>query len=164
MKSIKLLMLLLFASTSLIAQELEIPKEVKFETAEDYKEAEEMVLKATDWLLNTPLSEDPDKRKEVNAYVMMWMSGSPTVTIELVAGIVPLECADCLMSFMSGWTKYSLENNYSKDKIAGAVAGADNAIAFYQKNKSTIGKNADMEKLIKQQKKGSLEKYIKSKF
>lgn len=92
------------------------------------------------------------------------MSGSPTVSIELVSGIVPFDCADCLMSFMSGWTEYSLENNYSKNKVECAVAGAENAIEFYIKNKSELGKNSDMEKLIKQQKKGKLEKYISSKF
>ena len=95
---------------------------------------------------------------------MKWMSGSPTVSIELVSGIVPLDCADCLMSFMSGWTKYSLENDYSKNKVECAVAGAENAIEFYEKNKSELGKNSDMEKLIKQKKKGKLKKYIESKF
>lgn len=65
---------------------------------------------------------------------------------------------------MSGWTKYSLENDYSKNKIECAVAGAENAIEFYEKNKSELGKISDMEKLKKQQKKGNLKKYIESKF
>lgn len=154
----------MFVSTSLLAQEVNIPKDLKFENAEDYKKTEPLVLRATEWLVKTPVSENPDKRKEINAFLMKWMSGSPTVSIELVSGIVPLDCADCLMSFMSGWTRYSLENNYSKNKVDGAVAGAENAIEFYLNNKSELGKNSDMEKLIKQQKKGKLPEYIESKF
>jgi hypothetical protein len=69
-----------------------------------------------------------------------------------------------LMSFMSGWTKYSLKNDYSKNKVACALAGAEYAIKFYKKNKSEIGKNADMDKLIKRKNKGKLKKYIESKF
>ena len=164
MNKIKSLIFLLFVSTSLLAQEVEIPNDIKLENAEDYKKTEQLVLDCSEWLLKTPIAENPGKRKEVNAFLMKWMSGSPTVSIELVSGIVPLDCANCLMSFMSGWTKHSLENDYSKDKIECAVAGAENAIEFYKKNKSVLGKNSDMEKLMKQQKKGKLKKYIESKF
>ena len=164
MNKIKMLICLLFVSASLLAQNVDIPSDLKLENAEDYKKTEHLVLNSTEWLLKTPISENPSKRKEINAFLMKWMSGSPTVSIELVSGIVPLDCADCLMSFMSGWTKYSLENDYSKNKVECAVAGAENAIEFYKKNKSELGKNSDMEKLMKQQKKGKLKKYIKSNF
>lgn len=159
-----MLICILFVSTSLAAQNVEIPGNLKLETAEDYKQTEQLVLNATEWLLNTPVSEEPYKRQAINAFLMKWMIGSPTVSIELVPGIVPLECADCLMVFMSGWTKYSLENDYSKDKVEGALAGAENTIKFYTKNKSELGENSDMEKLIKHQKKGKLKNYMQSKF
>jgi len=164
MNKIKTLIFSLFVSTSLLAQEVEIPNDLKLENKEDYKKTEQLVLSSTEWLLKTPISESPAKRKKINAFLMKWMSGSPTVSIELVSGIVPLECADCLMTFMSGWTKYSLENDYSKNKVDCAFAGAENAIEFYEKNKSELGKNSDMEKLIKRKKKGKLKKYITSKF
>lgn len=164
MNKIKTLILLLFVSTSLIAQEIEIPIDVKLEETEDYKNTEQLFIDATEWIVNTPLSENPAKRKEVNAFLMKWMIGSPTVTIELVQGIVPLDCSECLLVFISGWTKYSLENNYSNNTVACATAGAEYTIEFYNKNKSELGSNADMEKLIKQKKKGTLKDYIESKF
>ncbi|PHR46231.1 MAG: hypothetical protein COA32_11805 [Fluviicola sp.] len=164
MNKIKALFLLLFISASLLAQEVEIPNDIKLEKAEDYKKSEKLVLSSTQWLLNTPVSESPEKRKEINAFLMKWLNGSPTVSIELVSGIVPLDCGDCLISFMSGWAKYSLENDYSKNKVECAMAGVENAIEFYKKNKSELGKNSDMEKLIKQKKKGKLKEYIESKY
>jgi len=164
MNKIKMLICLLFVSTSLFAQDVEISSDLKLETPEDFKKTEQLVLNSTEWLLKTPISENPDKRKEINFFLLNWMTGSPSVSIELVSGIVPLDCADCLMLFMSGWTKYSLENDYSKDKVECAVAGIENAIEFYKRNKSELGKNSDMEKLIKQQKNGKLKTFIKSKF
>lgn len=164
MTKIKLLMCLLWISTISLAQEFQIPSELQLETAEDYKKTEQLVLEATDWLLKTPVTSNPSERKEVNAFLMKWISGSPSVSIELVSRIVPTDCGECLMSFLSGWTKYSLQNDYSKDTVACAVAGAAHTIEFYLKNKSELGKKSEMEKLIKQQKKGKLKKYIASKF
>ncbi|MFK7748527.1 MAG: hypothetical protein AB8B65_09060 [Kordia sp.] len=162
--TIKTLVLLLFVTATMTAQELKIPNDVTFEKAEDYTTYEPQVLESIDWLQRTPASEQSAKREKLNAFLLKWMTGSPTVSIELVAGIVPLECGDCLMTFMYGWTKYSLENNYAKDKIDCAVAGAEHAIEFYKKNKATLGKQSEMEKLIRRKKKGKLRKYIESKF
>lgn len=159
-----MLICLLFVCTSLLAQDVEIPNNLKLENTEDYNKTEQLVLNSTTWLLNTPITENTNKRKEINAFLIKWMTGSPTVTIDLVSGIVPLDSTDCLISFMSGWTKYSIENNYSGNKIECALAGVKNAIEFYTKNKLELGKNSNMEKLIKQHKKRKLKKYIETKF
>ncbi len=164
MKTIKTLILMLFVSATVLAQEVEIPNDLKLETAEDYKQTEQLVLDSAAWLLQSPIAENPGKRKDINAFLMKWMSGSPSVSIELVSGLVPLECADCLMLFLSGWTKYSLENNYSNNKVDCALAGVEYAIEFYEKNKAEIGKNPEMQKLIKLKKKEKLKKYVESKF
>ena len=164
MKKIIPLFVLLFISTILISQEVEIPNNLSLKKAEDFKKAEPLVLQSIDWLSQTPVSENTTKRKEVNGFLMQWISGSPSVTIELISGIVPLDCPECLMSFMTGWTKYSLENNYSKNKLECVLAGVENAIGFYTSNKSEIGKNSDMEKLIKMKTKGKLKKFVESKF
>jgi hypothetical protein len=137
---------------------------IQLKTKEDFAKYETKVIEDINWLINTPLNQDKQTRKDKNAFLIKWITGSPTVSIELVSGIVPLECAECLLSFMSGWTKYSLENDYSKNKIDCALAGAEYAIKFYEKNKFELGKNADMDKLIKLKNKRKLKKYIESKF
>jgi hypothetical protein len=153
-----------FMSLSTTAQNIDIPEDVTLKVAEDYQKYESLVLESINWLSETPINLNPSKRKEVNTFLMKWMTGSPTVSISLVEGLVPLDCPDCLMAFLSGWTKYSLENNYSDDKVKCAIAGIENAINLYNKNKSTIGKNSDLEKLIKKMNSGKLEKYVESKF
>ncbi|WP_117884522.1 hypothetical protein [Aureibaculum luteum] len=163
MKKLLIIALFIFIGKNMNAQEVVIPDHIKLETEEDFKQNESLVLASIEWIQNTPLDQEKAKRKQINAFLMQWMSGSPTVSIKLVQGLVPLECAECLMSFMSGWTKYSLVNNYSKDDEKCTLKGVESTIAFYEKNKSELGKNADIEKLIKRKNKGKLEKFVKSK-
>lgn len=158
------LLMLLFISTSIYSQEVLVPKDLKLEVTADYKAAEPYVSNSIDWLQGTPVSNKSKKRKQVNTFVLQWISGSPSVSVEIVEGLYPAGNPDCLMAFMAGWVQHSLENNYSKDKIQCATAGVEHTIEFYEKNKSVFGKNTDMEKLKKQNKKGKLKEYVASKF
>ena len=164
MKKSITLILLLFLGINLMAQEIEIPNDLKFETEADYKASEGLVLESIEWIQNTPVALNPTKRQEVNRFLILWITGTPSVSIELLDGIVPLDCSECLIPFLAGWTKYSLQNNYSKDKVEGALAGLEQSISFYEKNKADLGKNKEMEKLIKRQQKGTLRKFVESKF
>ncbi len=155
---------LLICSSNLFAQDIEIPEDLKLETDEDYKGTEPLVIDAIEWLQNTPITQNPAKRKEVNAFLFIWVSGSPTVSIQLVSGLTPTDCAECLLIFMGGWTKYSLENDYSDDNVLCALAGVEAMIELYEKNKSTLGKQSDIEKMIKRKKKGKLKEFVASQF
>ena len=146
------------------AQSVDIPKDVKLETKEDYQRSESLVIESIDWLSKNPITYKRNKRKELNAFLLMWVSGSPTVSVELVEGIVPSECPDCLMMLIGGWVKYSLTNDYSKNKNKAAMAGVDMLIDFYTKNRKELGKNKVAENLIKLKKKDELEQFVKSKF
>lgn len=163
MKSKIILLLFLFLNVGLIAQEFEVPVNISFDSEADYANYEQEVIKAIEWSFSTPVSEQQGKRKAVNAFLMQWMTGSPTVTLEISQAIVPfMDCPDCLMAFLNGWTKYSLENDYSKDRLTGVMAGTYHTIAFYERNKKELGRNPEIEKLIRKQKKGELESHIKS--
>jgi hypothetical protein len=155
-------MLFISVSFSAIAQEVTIPKNLELKVAADYTKTEKLVLESIDWLYNTPVTENKLKRLELTAFVLKWAGGSPTVTIDLVDGVSPLKSEDCLLMFIGGWIKHSLENN-SKDKVDCAVAAVEYTIEFYKKNKKAIGKQSEMKKLMKRQKKGTLREFIASK-
>lgn len=135
---------------------------IKLVSNEDYKKYEQKVIKDFNWLFETPIDVNPEKRKRTNAFLMQWMSGSPNVSIEISEKITTyMDCAECLMIFMGGWTKYALEaKNFSKLKAN--LVGTESVIEFYQFNKSKIGKNKNIEKFMKLKQSGKLEKYIKS--
>lgn len=160
MKTLTILILVLFALGA-VAQEFNVPQDVKLEKAADYDLYESDVIAAVDWLAATPIDAQPDKRKQVNAFLMKWISGSPKVRIEIKPNIVNfLEDADLLMIFIGGWTKYNLQSKKLDDNINGTKAGIEAVIDLYQMNRSKMSKNKGVEKYIKMKEKGTLQEYI----
>lgn len=150
---------------NLAAQEFEVPKDYSFKQKDDYSKYESDVLKGIDWLLQTPINGQLQKRKEANTFITKWLQGSPTVSIDINPGIVNFikPNPDLLMIFMCGWTKYSLENKDYNNKIKGNQKGVEAVIEFYTKNKENLKKDKNVEKYIKLNQKGKLEDYISKK-
>jgi hypothetical protein len=63
--------------------------------------------------------------------------------------------------FAGGWTKYVLQNAYSKDQMQGSLAGIRSAIQVY-KSGNGLKKDKEMEKLIALDEKGGLEDWLKA--
>jgi len=163
----KLLFLFAFVSigTWLTAQDFEVPKRYKLEKAEDYKKYEPKVLECINWILNTPINEDKKKRQDANAFLMKWLEGSPSVTIEVNVEIVSFmdSSPDLLMIFFAGWTRHVLEGGEKDDMLAGNMAGLEAVMNFYEKNRKKMSKDKDVEKYIKMKEKGKLESFIEKK-
>jgi len=87
MKIFTLTLLLSSFSLGLFSQEFEVPKDYSLEKREDFVAQEQNVLDCYDWLMKTPLNEQTDKRKEANAFLLKWLTGS-AVSIEIKQEIV----------------------------------------------------------------------------
>lgn len=137
---------------------------IQLKTKEDFSKHEQDVINGYNWLMKTPIGENPQKRKEISAFLLKWMTGSPNVSLELSEKIVTyMDCGECLMIFMSGWTNYALTTKDLNNKFKGNLAGTKSVIEFYKKNKKALGKNNAIEKFIKLDVNNKLEDYIKSK-
>jgi hypothetical protein len=162
MKTITLSFILMTIAFGIYSQDFEVPKNYKLDKAEDYAPYEQDVIKCFDWLMKTPINEKTAKRKEANAFLLKWLSGSPNVHLEIKQEIVTFmgTSPDLLMIFMGGWAKYSLESKDFNNKIAGSLAGIESVIEFYTKNKGLMPKDKNVEKYIKMKDKGTLKGYI----
>ncbi len=161
MKKTSLSLLILFAIATAHAQEFELPDQYKFEKAADYATYESHVIQAIDWINETPLNQEENKRKETNAFLLKWISGSPTVHLEIKQEIVTfIDSPDLLMIFMSGWTKYALQSKDFNNKVEGSLAGVEAVIAFYEKNRQSMKKDKAVEKYVKLKANGKLRAYI----
>jgi hypothetical protein len=161
MKTIRLTLILTIFSFGVFAQDFEVPKNYKLENEKDYDTYEADVVNCVDWLIKTPVNEQGDKRKEANAFLLKWVSGSSKVHIEIKQEIVTfMDSGELLMVFMGSWTKYSLESKDFNNKINGTMTGVESVIDFYIKNKGQISKNKGVEKYIKMKEKGTLKDYI----
>ncbi|WP_340156167.1 hypothetical protein [uncultured Winogradskyella sp.] len=145
--------LTLFVAQTSWSQTFNIPDNVKLEVAEDYVKHEQRIVECINWLENTPISDDADKRLLANAYLMKWATGTPTVTIEMQAFQIDLakKNSELLIIFMGGWIKYAIENPTDKDNIKAAnIAGLNSVIKVYTANKGKgLKKDKRIEKLIK---------------
>lgn len=162
MKHTLITLSLLLGSFALQAQEFEVPQNYKLTKAEHYAPYEKDVLRCIDWILNTPLDEQEDKRKDANRFLMTWLMGSPYMHLSINDKTMKLfgDHPDLLMAFLAGWTKHSLSTKDLKNETAGKLAGVKTALNFYQKNKSKMPKNKQLEKAIKRQEKGQLKTWI----
>lgn len=162
MKYIILLVALSFSLNQNINGQKYTPPQIReIKSPEEFIKLEPEVLKGIDYLLNSPVDKDQDNRKATATFLMLWMSESPDVSIVLDQTIAPfLECGDCLIAFMTGWTKYAIENKYPKDKLKGALAGIENTVALYLKNRKSLGKIKSIENFRKMKAAGKLENYI----
>lgn len=130
------------------------------EVKQEFIDTEPNVIATINWLENTPFDVDKNERKEQNAFLLGWLTGSPTVTIEISSLVLELTKVhpEMLMIFMGGWTKYALTHDYSKDKLQGNLAGIRSCIKVYQNG--DLKKDKKILKLIELEENGALEKWV----
>jgi len=112
MKTVTISLILMATALGICAQDFEVSKNYQFDQAEDYAAYEQDVIECFNWLMNTPINEQTEKRRAAYAFLVTWISGSPNVTIEISPQIVTFieGPPDLLMMFMGGWTKYALQS------------------------------------------------------
>ena len=132
-------------------------------TKEQFIASEPNVLATIDWLENTPFNQEQDKRKQLNATFIAWLTNAPTVTLEINADVLTFtkKNPDLLVIFMGGWTRYALQNNYSKDITAGTIAGIRSAVKVYKTG--LFKKDKELQSLVDLEEKGELENWVKNK-
>lgn len=127
------------------------------------KAGEEEVLECIEWLRNTPLSESREARKAANAFLMQWISTSPTVHVELSARIVDMASnnPDLLPVYVGGWIEYALHEGVGFPTADAHISGMRSVIDFYRKNRDYLNRDKFIEKLTKQEQKGTMEKFLR---
>jgi hypothetical protein len=130
---------------------------------EEYAASEPYVINTVNWLEDTPLDQEADKRQAQSMLLVAWISNAPEVTIVMEEKMMPFlkKGNEVLMViFMGGWTKYCLQNNYSKDAVQCNLAGIRSVIKVYKKGVG-LKKSKEVEKLIALDDKGELEQWVK---
>ena len=152
---------LLLIGKTIYCQSFEVPDNYQFNSKEDYSKYEKDIIDAAKWLKDTPFNEQEDKRKEVSAFVVKWINGSPTVNVEINPTIMDFEKKNkgMLVLYMAASARYVLENNYSKDMRAKHKAALNDMMSVYKSGKG-INKDKKIEKLIKSEEDGKLDEWL----
>ncbi len=164
MKKISFLLIMSISFLGLYGQDFQVPKNVKIETEADCEKYQADILKCIDWMINTPINSQKDKRKEANGFFILWLTVTSKVSVEIKTEIFNFteSNSEFLMIFMAGWTKNVIETKDNTNKLSGNIKGIEAVIDFYTKNIDVIGKDKNIEKYMKMKKDGKLENYIKN--
>jgi hypothetical protein len=135
--------------------------DLTMETPEDYERLAPLAMKIFDWLYQSPVGQEAEKRQQFNAFLLQWVSGTPTVSIMISEEIVPyMKDVECLMIFMGAYSKHALQAE-KQDATDATYYATQQVLDFYDRNKKALGRNKEIEKLAKLEKENDLKKYIK---
>lgn len=141
------------------------PKEDELKTKEDYVKYEPLVKETAEWLEETDLDKQVDVRMMANAFIIRWLSGSPTVTIEIEA--IHSKLADknpqLLAIFLARYCSYCIANNSYKNSLEPTKAGLLAMVKVYKKG-IAVKKDKAIEKLGAAVDEGKLDDYIAKNF
>lgn len=140
----------------------EVPKQLTLKSPEDFARYEPEVVQAAKWLEETDFAKEKTKRKEVNGFITEWISGTPTVTVALYVQHTKLveHNIDLLGVYLAAYARHYIENKGVATETSGMKAGLI-AMANVYRKKSGISKNKEMEKLLRQIDRNTLDQYIK---
>jgi len=161
-KLFALTLITLFFTALAGAQDFTIPDLPS--TKEEFIKSEPDIIAAAKWLETTPIGTLTGKRPLVNAYVIAWITNSPTVTVEIQEVAVKI-CEDnpeLLAVFMGGYTRYILEHNYSNDKLKTNTAAIKAVLNCYALG-GNFKKNKVLTKAVEADQDGKLEEWVAEK-
>ena len=157
--------LTLFAAISVTSQtKFDLPQNIELNKASDYAKYENDIVSAAKWLEETDLNQEAKKRKQVDVFIIKWVSGTPNFTIDMNQSLIKLygDNHELLVLFMASYSAYSLENK-NANKTAATKTGIVSMINVYKKGIS-IKKSKEMEKAIKALDQNKLDEYIQKNF
>lgn len=155
-------LLLVVSTWSLSAQNAPVPEKLKLETPEDCAQYDGDVLRCAEWMLSTPYAElSGIDRLRVAGFLTKWAGLTPDVTFDMDARLAPvmsesLEISTLFLAvYLAGGAKYALQCDEKPEVKAVSEAGIDAVVAYYEANRSAIGKVRPIERLVKDRQKNN---------
>lgn len=157
MKKFAVITLCLLLMQGVSAQKFVVPTIPGDIEKTEYAKYTQDAMNCIDWL-KTHSPSDP-KRKDVSAFTLWWISGTPDVHMVLNTNVVKFEDVNLLLLFLGGWAQYAVQNN-DDDQLKGSCAGMDTALDYYEQYRKQLPKDKGAEQYLKMRKKGTLKEYI----
>ncbi|GAB3296165.1 hypothetical protein [Hymenobacter tenuis] len=137
MKNVALLLALtLFcgAPAALAQSTYKPPIGYSLQDPDDYAEYEPQVVATVNWLEATPIGKEAAKRQEATRFLFQWISGTPTVSVQLQKFVADLtgQNPELMMLFMGGWARYQIQHPEVKDAVVLNTEGIKTLLKGYQ--------------------------------
>lgn len=138
-----------------------LPDEFELNTPEDYPQYQEIVIESLQWLLKTPLEEEVNLRAKQNAFDLIWLSGSPTISLDIDSKAMPFmeNHEELFYTFIHGIALYQLKHPDEKiDKVKLHSYGLK-AVAEMVIRSHNIDMDSTLRKIVKAYRKKQIKEY-----
>lgn len=151
----------LFSLSTYHAQGQQLPEFPELKVAENYAAAESQVKDVADWLEETDLDKQEALRRRSNAFILEWVTGSPTVTMTITKDLLKVldKNPHLAIIYMARYASYCITNKNNKDKLPPTQAGLT-AIAKVYKKGIGVKKNKALDKLVSAIDQNQLDDYM----
>lgn len=140
-----------------------IPRDLRFEEADDYRKADALAADCIQWLLSPEALQCEMKRKELDAFVMVWISGHPDITVNVDPKLLPYlkTYPELLFPSIYAMTADIMSGNGSEDPYNQHAVAVEAILDQYGRLKP-YRKNSHMKVLKKKRRKGELKAYLRN--
>ncbi len=109
-KFILFLLLLWFGLSELKAQGEIFPDHIPLDSRKSYVQYEPYLIPSIDWLQNTPLNQDPQTRKRLDNFIMLWLQKNTEITVTLPDYLIEFQNIHTEFYFLyaGAWMKKAL--------------------------------------------------------
>ena len=153
--------LILFAFS--FSQSFDFSKNYQFKSAKDYDTYQREFLSALKYLEQNSFNINDSKRKKVNAFVLKWITGTPTLSLKIESYMMNFskKNSDFIIIFLGNMAKYKIENPSDDSNINSQLEGIRSVLNVYNKQNG-IKDDAFIEKVIEIEKNGKLGTWLKT--
>jgi hypothetical protein len=140
----------------------EVPN-VEFRSKDDYSYYEKDIIKAAKWLEENDLDFQVKKREQVNAFVLKWLAGSSSVSINYTDKLAKVTDRNPLLGslLLAVFARTILENKTSATYFDAIKAGLQAVVRVYKKG-INVKKEKELDKLAAFTDDTQLEDYIRN--
>ena len=166
-----LITLVLSTLTGYAKPDFENPENKKYESAEDCRKDNDIVLKTAQYYLSAQLPEEAYWTLSAAQYIMTWIEASDEISVYIdeKRGLY-LKCessdiaSQLAIAYFAGCTIYSLENKQKEHDFNMHYFAVSKMMTYYEKNKGKTGSDKIMDGYLKDFKKGKLKAKEEKKF
>ena len=172
MNSIRLILIgvvLLFFPICLLGQQI---TDQAWQTEEDFRAVEPIVLENIEWLENHPLATPSNDTKALTEYVLNWLSGTPYIAVKYdeifldrLANSKKYKFGEKFrITYLFGKSYYMINNQSEASEISACSRGIEGMVAVYAELKKVDSSvhHGMLEKYSRLLKTGKLESYVKT--
>ncbi len=128
-------LLLLLILPRLRAQDELFPEHIPLDSRKSYDHYEHYLIPSIDWLHQTPLGEEPQTRKRLDNFIMLWLQKNQDIVVTLPDYLIEFQNIHTEFYFLyaGAWIKLALQNP-DLPRQEYFIRGVESMIEYYEKD------------------------------